>query len=202
MELALISPEHEEPRERRLLKALFSAGLSRYHVRRPEWDGSKVRRWLMAAPATWRRHLVLHGHPELAQEFGLLGAHYPAAQAPLSPPPGIASSRACHTLEELDASLGRYDSILLSPIFPSISKPGRGPSEALSLENISRRLSRRTREERKTLVYALGGVTAERLSTCQQAGFDGAAVLGVVWEAADPVQTFAQLRHSAERHAA
>jgi thiamine-phosphate pyrophosphorylase len=202
MELALISPEADEPRERRVLKALFSAGLSRYHVRRPGWDTFKLRRWLMAAPATWRRHLVLHGDPELAAEYQLAGVHYPAREAPLTPAPTPRPSRACHSLEELDVALGRYEAVLLSPIFPSISKPGHGPTEALSLEAITRRLARRTSDERRTRVYALGGVTPERLEACARAGFEGAAVLGAVWEAADPLQAFAAIRQAAERHAA
>ena len=202
MELALISPEAEGPHERRVLKTLFSAGLVRLHVRRPGWDAFKMRRWVMAAPATWRRHLILHGHPDLAAEYELAGTHYPAKGAPVSPAPSPSPSRACHSLEELDQALGRYDAVLLSPIFASISKPDYGPGESLSLETITARLTRRTREERRTRVFALGGVDSGKLAACARAGFDGVAVLGAVWQAIDPLSAFTHLRQEAERHAA
>lgn len=202
MLLAVISPEHEEPRERRVLKALFSAGLARYHVRRPGWDAEKLRRWLLAAPATWRASLVLHGHPELAREFGLAGAHWREAEAPLAPPAGLTASRACHTPETLAASLGTYAAVLYSPVFGSISKPGHGPTAATGLDRVTPLLTGRTPSARRTKVYALGGLTAATLPAAARLGFDGAAFLGAVWQAPDPVAAFRELSDLATRHAA
>ena len=202
MHLALISPESEEPRERRILKALFTAGLTRYHVRRPGWDSAKVRRWLMAAPATWRSSLVLHGHPDLAREFGLAGVHWGEATAPLNPPPQPAPSRACHTPEALEKALGHYAAVLYSPVFESLSKPGHAPGKATGLDRIPRILAARRGAAKNTTVYALGGMTSENLATAAGLGFDGAAVLGSVWHAADPVAAFKGLQEAMLRHAA
>jgi thiamine-phosphate pyrophosphorylase len=39
-------------------------------------------------------------------------------------------------------------------------------------------------------VYALGGITPERLSAVRDAGFAGAGILGAVWAQDDPVAAF------------
>ncbi len=46
------------------------------------------------------------------------------------------TSRSCHDLQTLRASLGRFDSVFLSPVFSSISKPGYGPSADLATEQM------------------------------------------------------------------
>lgn len=43
-------------------------------------------------------------------------------------------------------------------------------------------------------MLALGGVTGDRLAQIAELGFAGAAVLGCVWEAEDPVAELARLQ--------
>ena len=84
-------------------------------------------------------------------------------------------STSAHSLEELNELGARYDYMFLSPIFPSISKPGyakKWPSAAL----------RTAVESCKCPVYALGGVTPQRLAEVQDLGFAGAALMGAVWQ--------------------
>ena len=202
MRLALISPAEDLPDERRILKALFSAGLDRYHLRKPSWDREKTRRWLAAAPATWRKGIVVHGHPDLAAEFGLGGTHWKDREAPASPPRFEGSSRACHSPETLRLSLGRYASVLYGPVFPSISKPGHGPTDQTGLGEVAALLLNRPEASRGTLVYAVGGLSLETLPECQRMGFDGAALLGAVWQAADPLAAFRLLSEATLHHAA
>ena len=185
-----------------MLKALFAAGLERYHLRKPGWDREKIQRWLAAAPATWRASIVLHGHPDLAADFGLLGAHWRDPEAPLSPPAGPEASRACHSPQALRLSLGRYRSVLYGPAFASISKPGHAPSAETGLAEVTQILSARSAQERSTAVYAVGGVSLETLPLCLRMGFDGAAVLGAVWQAEDPLDAFRHLTEATLHHAA
>ncbi|MFA5058378.1 MAG: thiamine phosphate synthase [Opitutaceae bacterium] len=111
-----------------------------------------------------------------------------------APNDGGFTSRSCHDLATLRAALGRYDSVFFGPMFSSISKPGHGPRPELSLAELSALLARRTSAEQRTAVLALGGVTAQNLSRCRDLGFDGAAVLGAVWQAPDPVDAFHKLQ--------
>jgi thiamine-phosphate pyrophosphorylase len=126
------------------------------------------------------------------------------------------TSRSCHDLATLRAALGSYDSVFFGPVFPSISKAGYAteltvqvervvPTRLMNnedlnasgrrapLDEISSLLNSRTANERRTTVLALGGVTAARLPQIRALGFDGVAVLGAVWQAADPVAAFYEM---------
>ncbi len=189
MKLLLISPEADDPRELPALPRLFAAGLASYHVRKPAWDRARLSAFLAAIPAALHPRLVLHSHHDLAPAH----IHFTDTNDP--PPPASASftSRACHDVPTLRAALGRYSRVLLSPIFPSLSKPGHAPDARLSHAAIADVLLNRTPAERGTEVVALGGIDSSRLAACRALGFDGVAALGAVWQAPDPVSAFSKL---------
>jgi thiamine-phosphate pyrophosphorylase len=217
MKLVVISPEHDEPRERAVLGELFAAGLERYHVRKPDWSREKLETWLRALPAEWRARVVVHTHHELVAPLGLRGVHFRdenpvgcelarAAGVPASGRPTQTNrsfiSRSCHDLATLRVAFGRYDSVFFGPVFPSLSKPGYGPSEKFSAAAISSLLVARTAADRRTTVLALGGITAETAPRALALGFDGVAVLGAIWQAVDPVRALTELQSSLVCHAA
>jgi thiamine-phosphate pyrophosphorylase len=76
----------------------------------------------------------------------------------------------------------------LSPVFDSLSKPGYAAAgfDPAQVRAVA------TRSGTPPLI-ALGGVSAERLADAKGMGFSGAAVLGSVWQAADPVAAVAEL---------
>ncbi len=196
--LVVVSPESDDRRERTVLADLLAAGLVRYHVRKPGWSERRLEAWLRELPSEWRPRLVLHGYQELALRLALGGRHWPDAEAPVDPPPGaVLCSRSCHGLAALEGSLGRYDSVLFGPVFPSLSKPGYGPRGDASMDALSRLLEASRGVGRRTSVLAIGGVTAERLPAVRALGFDGAAVLGAIWQAEDPLRAFEELRRAA-----
>ena len=204
MKLVVLSPPVADPREIAVLATLFAAGLERYHLRKPGWSRAEMDAWIRAVPEGWRPRLVLHQHHELVAGHGLGGRHWrDDASAPGMPPAnGALASRSCHDLTTLQAALGRYDSVFLGPIFPSISKPGHGPREDFDAGELAAMLLRRTSAERRTAVLALGGITPENAARCGELGFDGVAVLGAIWQAADPLRVFGQLQAALHRHAA
>ena len=204
MKLIVISPGHDEPREVAVLGDLFAAGLERYHVRKPDWSRDRLEAWLRPLPAAWRPRLVLHQHHELVASLALGGRHWrDDGTAPLVPThDGKVTSRSCHDLTTLRGALGRYDAVLFAPVFSSLSKPGHGPRDDVSFDELAALLTHRTAAERRTRVYALGGVTAETAPRALALGFDGVAALGTIWQAADPVHAFAELHNSLVCHAA
>ncbi len=99
--------------------------------------------------------------------------------------PGLARkpflSRSLHRITALDADTQGWDAALLSPVFPSLSKPGHCPPWTED------ELVCGLRKPRSARLYALGGIDATRAAYCIERGFDGIVLHGVLWQAADPV---------------
>jgi thiamine-phosphate pyrophosphorylase len=206
MKPVVISPADHDTREPTVLGRLLETGLERYHVRKPGWTLEQLSRLLAPWPRAWRARVVLHHHHELVAQLGLGGRHWPgddadpAASAP--PAPDGLTSRSCHDLAILRAALGRFDAVFFGPVFPSLSKPGHGLRPETDFAAVSALLAARTPTERRTRVLALGGITAATAPRALALGFDGVAVLGAIWQAADPVRAFAEISSSPARHAA
>lgn len=215
MKLIVISPEAEDAREHAVLAQLFAAGLTSYHLRKPTWTREQLAAWLRALPVEFHPRIVLHTHHDLAAEFALGGLHereagragplgLPVGQAsaarPTSAPSGRAlpRSRAVHDVDTLRALLDVYDRLLVSPVFASISKADHAPDARLGHDDLRAALAL----PRRTEVFALGGIDASRISACRELGFDGVAVLGAVWLAADPLRVFNELQNVLHAHAA
>ena len=195
MKLIVISAESEDARELAVLAQLFAAGLTHYHLRKPAWSRTQLAACLRAVPEEFHSRLVLHSHHDLAAEFAIGGLHFRDADGPPSP---LLRSRAVHDLATLRTALDRYDRLLFSPVFPSLSKPGRTPDPRIAASDLRAILAL----PRRTEVFALGGIHASRVSACRDLGFDGVAVLGAVWQSADPVRAFHDLQQALLAHAA
>jgi thiamine-phosphate pyrophosphorylase len=210
MKLVVISPEGEDAREAAVLADLFAAGLERYHVRKPTWPAEKLQAWIGRLPDEWRSRLILHSQHQLVDELGLGGRHWrdmpgnaggstapfmmerPAAR-------GRFTSRSCHDIPTLRAVFDRYDSIFFGPIFPTMSKPGYGPSGSYSPQELSDALNQRSTDQRRAVVLALGGITPETAPRAIALGFDGVAVLGAIWHAPEPARAYEAIRESIQR---
>jgi len=87
--------------------------------------------------------------------------------------------------EAAAAAAAGCDYVTLSPIFPTISKPGYGP--ALGVAAIARAA------KLGVPVIALGGIAADAIGPCFGAGASGIAVMGEVMRSSDPCRTVANL---------
>ena len=157
---------------------LIDGRFQRIHIRKPGAADNDMRELLNAIPAEFRGRISLHDCHGLAKEYGVGGVHLNGRNN--TAPEGWSGlvSKSLHTVEEL-AEETEADYVFLSPIFPSISKPGYCGS--LNPEELSGRIGNN--------VYALGGVTYDRLPILEAAGFRGAAMLGAVWRCKiDPEQ--------------
>jgi thiamine-phosphate pyrophosphorylase len=195
VKLIVISPESEDGREPAVIARLFAAGLTHYHVRKPSWDRGALAAYLHAIPTEYHPRIVLHSHHDLVDEVAIGGLHFRDTDGPPSP---LFRSRAVHDLATLRASLDRYDRLLFSPVFPSLSKPGRLPDPLIATCDLRALFAQPRRAE----VIALGGIDASRVAQCCDLGFDGVAVLGAIWQSADPVRAFHDLQQALLAHAA
>lgn len=91
----------------------------------------------------------------------------------ISPAPEkfTANSTGIHSADKITLTNKRYSTLLLSPVFDSISKPGYQGTSAGILTNKDNRP-----------VLALGGVDHTNIILLKQWHFDGAALLGAIWK--------------------
>jgi len=128
--------------------------------------------------------LVINGHPRLARDVGADGVHLGGgagtvaeARSALGRPTWV--SVAAHSDEDVARAVGAgADAVLVSPIFAT-----RSPSSFLvaGAEKAPRGLAAiraaRAIAGARLAVFALGGVTLERVRPCADAGADGVAVM-------------------------
>ncbi len=176
MRVVAITLEDFFPGEARAIEAALDGGYDLVHLRKPGASEQEIISILEELPAECRARIVLHSHFNLAARYGLYGIHL-NSRCSVVPDGFLGSiSRSCHTLEEVEQYKGCCNYLFLSPIFDSISK--KGYASAFSDETLKRAAEEGVIDSR---VYALGGVTPERLSWLEELGFGGAAMLGSVW---------------------
>ena len=174
MKLIVITrPEFIDDEALRIVDLFSEKGIDLLHIRKPGSTLEKVRTLISQIPSQYHCRLVLHDHFSLAVDFDLYGVHL-NSRNPL-PPVGWKGSvsRSCHSLEEVATCKGACSYVSLSPIFDSISKSGY--LSAFSQEDIAAGVARGIIDDK---VYALGGVTFDRLPMVQSMGFGGAMILG------------------------
>ena len=104
--------------------------------------------------------------------FGRDGMHLAARDDFPTPRPGVVG-RSCHDLDEIVRSRAEgCDYVTVSPVFPTLSKPGYGP--ALGLDGLAQLIPG------TPPVYALGGIQPADVGGCLAAGARGVAVMGPV----------------------
>lgn len=171
MELIAVTPPYFYPGEADAIAAALAGEFSRVHIRKPGSTAEQMELLLAALPAGIRSRISLHDHTELAVRYGIGGVHL-NSRCPAAPYGfrGIIS-KSVHSPAEAVGHTYHY--VLLSPVFPSISKPGYASpytfSEMAAVASPS--------------VYALGGVTFSKLQQLKDAGFGGAAMLTEAWRA-------------------
>lgn len=111
-------------------------------------------------------------HAGFAGASGADGVHL-AAGEPFPPVRPFLVGRSCHCVDELArAGAEGCDYVTLSPVFPSLSKPGYGPQ--LGLDGFASLVLS------APPAYALGGVQPAGVPGCRAAGAYGVAVMGPV----------------------
>lgn len=174
MEIIAITEPYFFTGEADAITAMLTDGsVGRVHLRKPGCTSSEMSALISAIPADLRLKLTLHDHFDLALRYGIGGLHLNSRNTHCPPGWNGLVSRSLHSIDELRELADSYDYVFISPVYPSISKPGYEPEFTIS--QLRPYLSER--------VYALGGVRPERLVELEAAGFGGAAMLGALWKA-------------------
>lgn len=164
------------PRSEDRLRALLQAGLDSLQLRGPGYataDLIRNGRPIAALAREYRIPFVVNADLEAAEALDAYGLHLPAragapAEVRSTLPAGMRIGASVHDAAELARAHGA-DWILVSPVFPTPSKPGAvglGPEGLRALATAS-----------STPVYALGGIAARHVPACRAAGVAGVAAI-------------------------
>jgi thiamine monophosphate synthase len=178
--LAVITAEASWAGEEDCLEAMLESGLEKLHIRKRDGGTEDL---LKRLALRWGSRLVLHGGKdavELAQEYGVPQVHghwhkpWERENDAGSGSARILVSASLHSWEEVRAVVpGRLAYVFLSPLFNSISKPGYMAGEGLL---------RRPEGAAPCGLIGLGGIDKDTIGQVMEHGWDGAAVLGTIWE--------------------
>lgn len=128
---------------------------------------------------TYSAQLFINSRIKIAMEIGADGLHLPGNSVSVQKVIEETNHRfiigsSVHTLTEAKQREAEgADFITYSPIYPTLSKPGYGP--AVGLEEL-----RKVTEMVNIPVFALGGITPDRVSECLDASAYGVAVMSGV----------------------
>jgi len=111
----------------------------------------------------------------------------------LKVPSDVGLSTSIHDLSEWSMLSDRFKLIFYSPVFESISKPNYKPK--ISLEELSLQIEKyRSTKEKLPQLIALGGINERNILQIKDAGFDGAALFGAMWNSLNPVNEFRKIK--------
>jgi len=203
LETIVISPESHYPNEQDWVVKLFEAGLWHYHLRKPFMTDEELEDYLEQIPEKWHRQVIPHQRHYMVEAHELGGWHFKDDAKKLQKAEtlmklhqgSLIMSRAIHSLDDLNEDLSRWDYVMLSPVFQSISKREYGPRWEDAQLTAALRYCK---EAYRTRVYALGGVDESKFRRCERMGFDGLALLGCVWQSRYPLESFLKVKRAAE----
>ncbi|MBB6127858.1 thiamine phosphate synthase [Mucilaginibacter lappiensis] len=191
MQLIVISHPDSVVNEAQVINQLFDAGLTRFHLRKPDWSDEQLVDLLRQIDQAFYPYIALHQHHHIAIDFNIKRLHYTEKHRLATEPgkliiqkeEGYVLSTSIHDITELN-SLIPFDYTFFGPVFNSISKPGY-QSNLTEDFNINQ-------NDNQPRVIALGGVEYSNLDKLKLMGFDGAAILGTIWN--DPTQAITNFR--------
>lgn len=206
--MVVITPEYDDPKELSLANEMLARGLPLLHIRKPYWTFEQLEHWVEKISYQHRDRLVIHiptpvinNCTEVFKQYVQLINSVKAQYAHLSTdtclfvnnytPELPYLSTSVHNSAERTKLSTRHQRAFLSPVFPSISKRGYHPT--VDWTSILQ-----TWEFPWIQTVALGGITPECIPYIQAQGFDDFAVLGTIWQAAEPLKIF-DLCHKQDR---
>lgn len=194
--LIVLSDSDFKPGEAQLVNQLFLAGLDLFHIRKYGASEESLLEWVKDIAAEYRSKLVLHHNHEWGKSIGLKRFHYSEKDRKAwkeSNWTGVNEafvySSSVHELEEFNELPGHFSYAFLSPVFDSISKIGY-KAVKFNLEN---------RRNQVTKLIGLGGIRPENISELFRMGFDGAALLGVIWNSDNPLDEMQKCGYAINR---
>lgn len=186
MELIVITAPTEIPDEALMIQRLFASGLKCLHVRKPKWNSKQIEVLLKSIEPQYLEKIVLHGHYHLAIKYKLKGVHLHRRHRSSKwrnklkrfilklKHPKLLMTTTFNSLESLRDNRQAFDYVFLSSVFNSHAYYHKDEEAGVNM-------LRSIVSKSVCPVYALGGVTEDKLPTVHAAGFKGACFSSVIW---------------------
>jgi thiamine-phosphate pyrophosphorylase len=197
--LVVISHATMLPGEAPIIQTLFEEGLECFHLRKPDADEQAVRQLIEAIPAVYHNRIAMHGFFHLVEEYDMHRWHFREEHRASTTLETLVSlkdkgnilSTSVHDLQTLQGLPALFSYTFFSPVFDSISKQ---QYKGFAGDDFY------IRDEQKPVrVIALGGIDAENIEKVMAMNFDGAALLGSLWnEPAKAVEKYRVVRQLAD----
>ncbi|MEM9025003.1 MAG: thiamine phosphate synthase [Bacteroidota bacterium] len=188
MEVIVFTTPNKFNTEVETVVELFERGLGTLHLRKPKFSRRRMKQYIRGIPQQYHSRIVIHHHHRLALHYGLRGIHIGRKERNKRVMVWLKRfffrlrkrelmvTTSFHSLQSLVDNDQHYDYVFLSPVFDSLSKKGHVAAfnhNQLTLVLAHTRFS----------VVALGGIDAGKIEQVREMGFNGVALLGMLWEA-------------------
>ena len=189
--MILISNPTSIKNEINLIHQLFKEGLQLLHIRKPEFTELEMKNFIAAIGREFSNQLSLHSHHQLAVEFGIHRIHFTEKKRNETSEEslkkwkkkGFTLSTSIHKMVDFEKLSDVFDYAFFGPVFESISKPNY-------ISDIDFEKELKQRNNKKTALIAVGGITSERIKTALKYGFEDVALLGIIWDSNNPIENF------------
>jgi thiamine-phosphate pyrophosphorylase len=189
--MIIISSPTPQVGEIETIHSLFENGLEMLHVRKPEFTKLEMKVFVSAIRPEYRNLLSLHNHHQLAEGVGINRIHFTEKKRNETSEyclkdwkeRGFKLSTSIHSMSDFEKLSNVFDYAFFGPVFESISKPKY-------VSDIDFEKELKQRNNNKTTLIALGGVTSERIKTALNYGFDDVALLGTIWNSNNPIENY------------
>lgn len=191
--IVLIAPEKDVANEIEILHQLFEAGLEYYHLRKPFKNLEEHVSYLNKIDAKYHNKIIVHYFHELTNEFNLKGIHFQEQKRRDALENGNryfiglnmlgkTMSSSFHEPKDIEVCDIEFDYHLLSPVFSSISKKGY-EGRGFDVNHIDKS------------ILGMGGINSKTIAKTVDLGFKGIGVLGGVWNAENPIESFREIKN-------
>jgi len=192
--IILITPEQDHPEESRIIEDIVRNYPIGIHIRKPFHSIEEYRNYLkLYTSEQIINRFVLHEHHELASEFPVKGIHLKEKDRMLETTRDQSDkiiSTSIHVIPDEFGLEDMYSYVFFSPLFESISKQQYGRN--MTEEELKYKVFEFKKNSSVALI-GLGGINEENIIQIKQSGFDGAALVGAIWNNNDPFKAFEQI---------
>ena len=187
MQIIVVSSKDKFRSELVHVTKMFEAGLEVFHLRKPKFSQKRMEEYIKEIPEKYHNRVVIHSFHDLAQQYDLKGIHLTKRHKKKRfavawrnfllklRRPSLTISTSCHDLAKLRLYANKYDYVMLSPVYNSISNNGGQAAYAQgSLKKVIKDIG-------GDKIVALGGLDATNIDDAKSLGFSGVALLGTLW---------------------